>query len=84
MDLTITNDWPSGYRSVYANGRYIGVCECRHNVLSFVPCWDYKVRVLAVGVSELRYKLFEAYGSEDTILNLAMECEDSMKRSETF
>lgn len=85
MCLTVCDDWPSEYKSVYANGRYIGVCECRHNVLSFTPCWDCRVRVMAVGVSELRYKILKLYDfNENQILNLARECEENMKRGETF
>lgn len=85
MYLTICDDWPSDYKSVYANGCYIGVCECRHNVLSFVPCWDYKVRIMAVGASELRYKILKLYDfDENQIFNLAKECEESMKSGESF
>ena len=81
MYLTICDDWPSDYKSVYADGRYIGVCECRHNVLSFVPYWDNSVRIMAVGVTGLRYKILKLYDfDENQILNLARECEESMKK----
>lgn len=85
MRLTVYDNFYTLYKEVYANGHYIGCCECRHNVLSFRPVWDPSVRIMAVGVSELRHKILKLYDfDENKILNLAIDCEDSMKGGSTF
>lgn len=85
MRFTFYDNYFTLCKEVYADGCYIGCCESRHNVLSFRPAWKPSVRVMAVGVSELKYKILKLYDfDENKILNLAMGCEDSMKRGETF
>lgn len=85
MYLTVYDNPVTQFKEVYANGGYIGCCECCHNVLSFRPVWNPSVRIMAVGVSELRYKILKLYDfDENKILNLAIDCEDSMKGGSNF
>ena len=85
MRFTFYDNPVTVYKEVYADGCYIGSCESRHNVLSFRFVWEPSVSVMAAGVSELKYKILKLYDFDgNKILNLAMDCEDSMKRCETY